>query len=184
MYIFAKGHYPDKLNDEWNMTGPVSAQIYRELESLALNLNIDMGYCDMSPGVGLIWAHVLLNNLIPITAVLAHAEHTKGWPDYAKSIYSDIIHHDLTERITVATGPYHPDKVTCRDRFAICWSDALIAVWDGSCGNTKNAVEYTRSMKKPIHYVNPLNFTNSKNKTHVETNSSSPLIRQNQDTEC
>lgn len=51
---------------------------------------------------------------------------------------------------TVCKGGYSPAKMQVRNMWMVEYSDAVLALWDGTTGGTGNCVEYARRVNKRL----------------------------------
>jgi uncharacterized phage-like protein YoqJ len=101
------------------------------------------------------WAASIAHKLhIPFLAAIPFEGQENAWPESSRKIYR-ILRKLATEEVIVSQGGYSADKMQVRNIWMVDNCDKLIAVWDGTKGGTGNCIEYAKSVKKDIYYIDP-----------------------------
>ena len=161
--IAITGHRPSKLNNEYNLDGPISEYIRSKiiiiLDKIEENrCEIDYLISGMALGVDTLFALLAFRRGIKLIAAIPFEGQEKVWPQSSKSNYSLILNNPLTTKKFISEPGYATWKMQKRNEWMVDNCDLLIAVWDGSEGGTANCVKYAKKVKKPILHINPLNF--------------------------
>lgn len=144
--ICGTGHRPPKL-------GGYSDAVYRRLIDLALvaleHYNPDVVISGMALG----WDQALADASIymgikTIGAIPCKGQH-KRWPLKSQERYIAMV-KKLSE-YHVLSETYTPSCMQDRNIWMVDHSDAVLAIWDGSTGGTKNCIDYAVSERKPIY---------------------------------
>lgn len=146
MIVAMTGHRPEKIPD------PVMVQelIYEELNWI----NPERLIQGMASGVDL-WSAVEAARLaIPYTCARPWAGHKPRGGD--ANLYQEVL-ENAAEVVDVNPGWKYPGPWVYEDRnrWMIDRADIVLAVWDGTPGGTKNAVDYAIKTKKPIKRIGP-----------------------------
>lgn len=155
MIIAVTGHRPDKLGNEWDLTGPYSNKIRLALRRILTNMKPTKIISGMALGVDTIWALLGLEMGIELIAAIPCKNHSIKWSDSTKKIYDDILGHSLTTTNYISEETYNDKCMQDRNVWMVNNCDMLVAVWDKSTGGTGNCVKYANSVKKMIIEINP-----------------------------
>jgi hypothetical protein len=86
---------------------------------------------------------------LPFWAYVPHEGQEARWSADARRRY-----HQLLERaekvVLVSEGPYQAYKMQRRNVAMTDDSDALLALWDGTGGGTKNCIDYATERGRPV----------------------------------
>lgn len=153
------GHRPNKLNGEYDMKGPWSDHIRKQLIEFINTMKPTMMISGMALGVDTIWALLALEFNIPLMCVVPFEGQESVWSRDAKALYYDILNKATIVKITGTPG-YEPWKMDVRNRYMVDVlnqpDDMLVAVYNGDkSGGTFNCIKYAEGQKKLIHYINP-----------------------------
>ena len=96
---------------------------------------------------------------IPFSVFIPCAEQEAMWPREAKNRYYQML-EVASEIVEVGTKPYTEDKFCMqrRNMEMVDCADIVIAVWDGSDGGTKNAVDYAEESGVKTIFIDPNDF--------------------------
>lgn len=172
MKITITGHRPHKLNQEYDLRGPISDGIKDKLTTLFNQHKPEMVYIGMAIGADMIAAFACVETSTPFTAVLPLVGQQLKWPDKTQLLYHvllvkanliyivDTKQHVTYEQFTeLKPTYYHPSKMQTRNKWMVdqltASEDRLIAIWDGSDGGTANCVKYAQSTNKAIITISP-----------------------------
>jgi uncharacterized phage-like protein YoqJ len=156
MTIALTGHRPDKLGGEYDYVGPYTTSVRDTLQLLIEKHKPKLMITGMAQGADTIWAILAIKNKIDFIAAIPFEGQEKKWPEKAQKLYRTIIYNTLCRRVVVSEGGYDSKKMQIRNIWMVDNCDALIAVWDGSPGGTKNCVDYAKSQRRIILPVRPL----------------------------
>ena len=161
MNIAITGHRPDKLGGEYDLIGPVTDGVRKNLQAVIdtqiflkgkENITLISG---MALGVDTIWAELAISNSLKLIAAIPCQGQERTWPPKSQERYNNILTNPLTTVVMVSEEPYHPSLMHKRNVWMVDNSDMLVAVWDGSDGGTYNCVDYARRMSKPRILIDP-----------------------------
>lgn len=162
-FVAFTGHRPDKIggyNPQSEKRIWVREQIQAQLErGLAKHgeklwvitggaLGVDQDAAEIAHEMG-----------IPFSVFIPCAEQEAMWPREAKNRYFQML-EVASEIVEVGTKPYTEDKFCMqrRNMEMVDCADIVIAVWDGSDGGTKNAVDYAEESGVKIIFIDPNDF--------------------------
>jgi uncharacterized phage-like protein YoqJ len=159
MKIAFTGHRPNKLggyDDFKNFRYKIMTQIDEYIWSIN-KLFIISG---MALGVDQWVAEYAIDKEIPFDAYIPFLGQEITWPKESQIKYNKIL--SCAEHIVTCSDPgYSSWKMQKRNEKMVDDCDELIAVWDGSCGGTKNCVEYAKKVGKPIVRIIPPKLVNN-----------------------
>lgn len=143
MKIAITGHRPNKLNGDYNLTGPlVIAFIRPELQKIIDTVKPTLLISGMALGIDTLWAQMAIDNKIPFLAALPCWEQDSQWPNISRSRYHSILKNPLCTTHFVHEGYYNNFCMQKRNEYMVNACDFLIAVWDGTPGGTANCLRY------------------------------------------
>lgn len=162
-FVAFTGHRPDKIggyNPQSEKRIWVREQIQAQLErGLAKHgeklwvitggaLGVDQDAAEIAHEMG-----------IPFSVFIPCAEQEAMWPREAKNRYYQML-EVASEIVEVGTKPYTEDKFCMqrRNMEMVDCADIVIAVWDGSDGGTKNAVDYAEESGVKTIFIDPNDF--------------------------
>lgn len=159
MKVAFTGHRPDKIGGY--QASEIQDYVRQHIHNILLvfketdkNLIV---YSGMAQGVDTWAVEECIDQSIPFVAVLPCDGQEKEWPLAARDYYHRLL--DKAQRIErVNIGPYVPWKMQARNERLVDVSDFLIAVWDGSSGGTYNCLEYAKSVKRTIVYIDLVKY--------------------------
>jgi uncharacterized phage-like protein YoqJ len=162
-FVAFTGHRPDKIggynpNAEkriW-VREQIQAQLERGLAKHGEKLWVITGG---ALGVDQDAAEIAHEMGIPFTVMIPCVEQEAMWPREAKQRYWNML-EVASEVVQVSEKTYAEDKFCMqrRNMQMIDCADIVIAVWDGSTGGTKNAVDYAEESGLKIIFIDPNNF--------------------------
>ena len=160
MKIAVTGHRPDKLGNEYDLKGPYSEHIRKQLQQAIDDLSPSVMLSGMALGVDTIWALLARENKIPLMAIVPFPSQPKIWPYSSKQLYHELLEYARATGgvIVVGTDPYEAWKMEIRNEYMVNNCDLLVAVYNGDQrGGTYNCLKYAESTKvgKPILRINP-----------------------------
>lgn len=144
--IAVTGHRPEKIhNPEW-----VKEQMITVLSQLQPQLLIQ----GMAAGVDLLSATVCIELEVPYLAARPWAGHAPRGDDI--QLYNTVLQnaHQVVD-VDPSLSYRSPAVYQRRNEYMVDHADALLAVWDGTKGGTRNCVVYAEEQGKPIIRINP-----------------------------
>jgi uncharacterized phage-like protein YoqJ len=108
----------------------------------------------MALGVDQWAANIARKMKIPYIAAIPFEGQESKWPKRSQRTYRALRKLAMGETI-VSPGEYSVEKMQIRNQWMVDNADAVIAVWDGTRGGTKNCIEYAKSQNKQIYYIDP-----------------------------
>jgi uncharacterized phage-like protein YoqJ len=162
-FVAFTGHRPDKIGG-YNASAPkriwvreqIQAQLERGLAKHGEKLWVITGG---ALGVDQDAAEIAHEMGIPFTVMIPCVEQEAMWPREAKQRYYQML-EVASEVVQVSDKTYAEDKFCMqrRNMEMIDCADIVIAVWDGSTGGTKNAVDYAEESGLKIIFIDPNDF--------------------------
>lgn len=158
MRIAVTGHRPNKLNNEYNLNGPMSLWIKKKLYEVIEAEKPTQIISGMALGVDTIWALSAIEHKIPLLAAIPFEGQEKIWPQESKDLFNYILNHPETTKYIVSEGVYAPYKMQIRNKWMVDNCDVLVGVFDGTAGGTKNCVTYANSVNKKTIIIDPKDY--------------------------
>lgn len=157
------GHRPNKLNDEYDGTGPVTHEIVNAFDKMlheltVLDKRVVRVISGMALGVDQIAAVWAIARGIRVHAAIPHQGQENRWPPIRQSVYKRILEHPLVTAEVISRGGYKPKKMQTRNEWMVDHCDILVAVWDGSTGGTFNCIRYANLKERPVYRIDPSPF--------------------------
>lgn len=153
MIVAFTGHRPDKLGG-YKVPNDTYIRVCQKIDTVLKELKPEKVVTGMALGIDQ-WAASIAHKLhIPFLAAIPFEGQENAWPESSRKIYR-ILRKLATEEVIVSQGGYSADKMQVRNIWMVDNCDKLIAVWDGTKGGTGNCIEYAKSVKKDIYYIDP-----------------------------
>lgn len=153
MIVAFTGHRPDKIGG-YKLPNPTYIHICQQIDKALRELKPEKVITGMALGIDQ-WAAMIAYKLkIPFLAAIPFENQESKWPQSSQDTFK-LLRKLATEEVIVSPGGYAASKMQVRNEWMVDHCDKLIAVWDGSKGGTGNCVEYARSIKKDIYFINP-----------------------------
>lgn len=155
MKLAGTGHRPNKLNNEYDLKGPLTKAIAFEVYRIFDELRPTQIISGMALGFDMILAICAIRKNIPFIAAIPFAGQELKWPHSSQVLYRTILESSLCSPIIVCEGEYAPWKMHRRDEWMVDNADKVLACWDGTKGGTGYTVEYATKINKPLIRINP-----------------------------
>jgi uncharacterized phage-like protein YoqJ len=153
MIVAFTGHRPDKLGG-YKLPNDTYIRVCQKIDTTLKEFKPEKVITGMALGIDQ-WAASIAHKLhIPFLAAIPFEGQENAWPESSRKIYR-ILRKLATEEVVVSQGGYSADKMQVRNIWMVDNCDKLIAVWDGTKGGTGNCIEYAKSVKKDIYYIDP-----------------------------
>lgn len=152
--VAATGHRPDKLNNEYNLRGPLSSSLFQKTKAAIEIINPKLMISGMALGYDMIFANVAIRVGVPFVAAIPFIGQEKKWPEESQQLYHNILRY-AQDIVIVSEGGYSAKKMQVRNEWMVDKSNMVIAAWDGSDGGTANAVKYAKQTGKAVLRLNP-----------------------------
>lgn len=149
------GHRPDKLNNEYDLTGPLTKAISQRVYSLFDELRPIKIISGMALGFDMILAICAIRRDVPVDAYIPFKGQELKWPRQSQDLYRRILEKKLVTPIIVCEDGYAAWKMQKRNEAMVNAATDIVACWDGTQGGTGNCVGYAQKIGKPIHRINP-----------------------------
>lgn len=176
MKIGVIGHRPRKLNNEFDMYGPVSDEITLWVAHMINNYKPEMVYTNVSIGTGMLVALACTELKVPFVAIVPFVGQDRDWPYHTREVYDALL--DSANMIYVADKKvyltYKQFKLVKFERYdqrskalkrqtGNEWLvdqlgspyDRLLAIHNGSGGSTKECIQYAQLRSVKILYFDP-----------------------------
>ena len=166
MKICITGYRPSKMPEQYGYD--IHNAAWQKLKSAFMDVSIFLWakqqyklkiYTGMALGIDQAFAEAAfaLQKQVPgITveaAVPCYNQEVK-WPIAGRELY-----HKILERcdniVYVTKSTFTNDCMEVRNRYMVDHSDAIIAVYDGKTGGTKNCINYAKKQRKGIIVIHP-----------------------------
>ena len=173
LHIGLTGHRPTKLGG-YNISTPEYQKLQSDLEQYIQYqmqfYDLIVGHSGLALGADTLWSKAILNMREKHPdKVKFHAEipfmsqHSKWfkksdidfWHEQVKTADYTTVYADFDKEVTNAQAG---KALNDRNIGMIDHSDVMLAIWDGSTSGTGNAVEYSRSVNKPIQFIDPKSY--------------------------
>jgi uncharacterized phage-like protein YoqJ len=154
MRIAITGHRPNKLGNDYDLVSPLINRIRILLNEVILNYQPTEIISGMALGIDTLWAQLAIENSIPLVAAIPFKGQESMWPQKSQKVYNYLL-SKAKEIVIVNEGGYSPSKMQIRNEWMVDNCNLLIAVWDETSGGTANCVNYAKSVKQEIIYINP-----------------------------
>lgn len=179
MKIAITGHRPNKLNNDYNLIGPLTQAIRARLIDVIAQYKPTQMISGMALGIDTLWASLALGMRIPLIAAIPFKGQELMWSNYSLTMYYDIL--ELASEIIIVdrnlgldghicdpetpfqcylreqNTPYNKYSMQLRNQWMVNNCDMLVAIWDGSEGGTANCVKYAKTMEVNTLIINPRN---------------------------
>ena len=152
LVIGVVGHKPEKLGGY--KPHPMHGRIIHDLTSKIKELKPDYVVTGMDQGVGQWAAQVCQTLKIPFVAAIPHMGFEDRWPEFARVKYRNLLQQAFSTFV-ISPTPYQPGVYSARNKWVVDSSQAIVAVFDGSEGNTSNCVAQAEVRGLPIHRIFP-----------------------------
>lgn len=160
MKIAITGHRPNKLGNDYDLTGPLIGKIKSKLQSI-IDDHVSIHYGDvtlisgMALGIDTLWAELAIENNLPLIAAIPCKGQESRWTKASIERYNRILNNPLTTVVMVSEEPYNNSCMQDRNIYMVDECDLLIGIWDGTTGGTGNCVEYAKSISRNLIIINP-----------------------------
>lgn len=165
MIIAITGHRPDKLGGYHK--NPITVGVYKLLDGMVRTQKAHdprlILMSGMALGADTMWAIIARELSLPLIAAIPFEGQDSKWFQPAKDLYWDLRRYaDSTAPSggmvkIVSPGGYSSRKMQARNEWMVDRCDRLVAVFDGSSGDTANCVAYAKG-RKTIDFINPSVF--------------------------
>lgn len=162
MKIAITGHRPNKLNNEYDLEGPMTDFLRHKLQSLIKHYEPTHMISGMALGVDMLLATMAIENDIPLIAAIPFLGQECLWSEKSQKMYRNILSYQKCEKVIVCEGKYEAWKMNRRNEWMVDNCDLLIKVWDGTLGGTANCCRYADKEGKKSVLVNPNDFYTSR----------------------
>lgn len=143
------GHRPDKLNYDYEYTGPLCLTIREKIALLLEEQQPTKVIVGGAIGIDEIALQEVLKKEIPVTIAIPFVGHHSRWSKLAQARWFEYLKNPLvTLRVisnTASIGAYQMRNMWMVDNI-----HKLAAVWDGSEGGTNNCITYAKLIKRDI----------------------------------
>lgn len=150
------GHRPNKLNNEYDLKGPLTKAISIKVYDIFNLISPDEVVTGMALGFDMILAVCSIRAGIKFTAAVPFKGQELSWPLASQRLYNSILENTLCTPIIISEGPYAAWKMQTRNEWMVNRANEIIACWDGTEGGTGNCVKYAQGVYKKIHRINPM----------------------------
>lgn len=166
MKIAITGHRPQRLNNEWDGTGPMSKWIKEKVNNILDKQGPTMLISGMALGVDMLFAEIAIERELDLLAAIPCKGQEMRWPQKSRDRYNKILSYSKCEKVILAEK-YLPWVMQKRNEYMVNKSDILISVHDGTSGGTANCVMYADKVGKETIRVNPQDYFMEKNEKFI-----------------
>jgi uncharacterized phage-like protein YoqJ len=157
MKLAITGHRPKKLQNEYDLNGPMTTWIKKEIVKIIEIEEPKEIITGMALGVDTLFALIGIEMAIPIYAAIPCNGQEKRWPYKSQKLYNEILSNSLVTKFVVC-AEYTQSCMQMRNEVMTDRCDKIIAVFDGTSGGTANCVKYAEKIGKPILRINPSHY--------------------------
>lgn len=168
MKIAITGHRPNKLNNDYDLTGPLIMNIKAKLSELIVRFQPDYMISGMALGIDTLWAELSFECNAKLIACIPDTAQPDRWPPKSQTRYYRILDKAYQVVNVSNSSVYHIAHLQKRNEYMVDLCDLLIAVWDCSGGGTANCVNYCVSKEKDWIHLNPTDMTMRYNTVNPE----------------
>lgn len=151
MIYAATGHRPDKL-------GGYSAAAHAKLCYIAAEWIMQAQPTELIIGMALGWdiaiAEAAYELSIPYTAAVPFPQQASQWPTLAQDRWRYFLR--AAKLVHYVDIFYSKTAFQARNIWMVDHADALVAMWNGSAGGTRNCIAYAKRVGKPVQNLFPL----------------------------
>lgn len=156
MRIAVTGHRPNKLGNEYDLVGPYSDHVRKNLQEVINVYKHIHPYLltGMALGIDQLWASLAITNDLPFIAYIPFKGQELKWPEKSQKMYRYLLSR-AEEIIICSPGSYTPQKMQIRNMKMVDDCNLLVGVHDGTEGGTYNCLKYAEDKSKPILRIDP-----------------------------
>lgn len=172
MILAITGHRPNKLGNDWGMSGKWAMAIKTEIQAVITLQGVSTGITGMALGIDQLFARACRELNIPFIAAIPFKGQEHMWPIESQNLYFVLLQKalyiqvcDINKSVTwleyqgLIQTTFTSAKMQKRNEWMVDNSDKTLAVWDGTSGGTANCVEYARRKGKLLlPTINPKNL--------------------------
>ena len=155
MKIAITGHRPNKLGNDYSLSGKLISKIKEKLQEVIDLYKPDTLISGMALGIDTLWAKLAHENNINLIAAIPCKNQEKMWVSSSKIQYWEILENPLTTIVNISDEEYSISCMQKRNEWMVDNCDLLVAVWDGTNGGTGNCVSYAKAQHKEMIIINP-----------------------------
>lgn len=154
------GHRPKYLGNEYNLVGPYSDYIRKELQKIIEEYKPTKMISGMALGSDTIWAQLAIDNKIPFLAAIPFIGQEAHWPHMTKIRYCRLLEQasevEVVSESATAEGSVG-ETMKARDRWMVDHADMVVAVLDKKrrWSGTAYTARYAKEKKVSVIYVDP-----------------------------
>lgn len=153
MIVGVTGHRKLDGNNFLDNTNKRYQNIFSKTKEIFSELNPEQVITGMALGFDQLVAWVCIELEIPYICAIPHDHHENPkWPEKSKNNYRELIENAVKVEI-VSPGKYAKWKMQVRNEYIVDNCDILVAYYLGGFGGTANCINYAKSEKKEIIYV-------------------------------
>lgn len=155
MIIAGTGYRPQKLGG-FSLPNATYNKVCQETAKLLSELEPDQVISGMCIGYDMWLASIAFKLKIPFIAAIPFEGQEKSWPEENQKTYR-LLRRLAFKEVIVSEGGYAASKMQLRNQWMVDHCDNVIAVIKPNeiSGGTYNCVEYAKSVKRPIYYIDP-----------------------------
>ncbi|MBI2061032.1 MAG: DUF1273 family protein [Nitrospirae bacterium] len=150
------GHRPDKIGG-YDETHPTRRAVRTGIRKVLEGISPTVALSGMALGVDQDFAEECISLGIPFVAVVPFRGQENVWRGYARERWRNLLRQAVAV-VNVSPPPYAGWKLQRRNEWMVDRCDALLAVYDGSPGGTRNCVEYAEKRRfsaERLHILRP-----------------------------
>lgn len=164
--VATTGHRPNKLDDDYFYVTPLCKAILNEMVQYCHLEKPTEAVSRMAQGTDHLWAITALELNIPLTCIIPFKGQERIWKsEHSRRKYQEIL--SKAKRVIYvnsfdahkAPPPKQLVSAWLQDayEYMIDYSQKLIAIYDGSPGETQNIIAYAKKNKPemPIYLIDP-----------------------------
>lgn len=153
MIIGITGHRPQSIGGF--KANPLQDRVKLAIHEFLKENKPELIITGMALGVDTWAAQSAIELGIPFEAAIPFADQFNRWPEDSVKEYKRLL--ELAAKVTIVSpGGFSAEKMHIRNMYIVQKCNLLLAVYNGQrSGGTFQAVEFAKSVNKPIHVINP-----------------------------
>ena len=157
--IMITGHRPNKLPGGYNLESPANKQLENYLYKILCKAEPTSIITGMALGVDQIYLKAAIrykadkNPNLKIIAAVPCKGQEKIWPEASQKLYRELLAQ--CDVVKVLSEKYTNQCMLDRNQWMVDHCTSAIAIYDGSPGGTRHAVNALRTAKKTVVIIDP-----------------------------
>ena len=155
MILTITGHRPDKLDNDYNLTGPLIKEIEHRLTIIIKKYKPERLNIGMALGIDQLCAYIAIKNNIPFWAYVPFPGQENMWNFASRTRYNFLLSKAEKVITVMPNNKFVKWAMQKRNERMVDEGNMVLAVWDGSDGGTANCVRYAQRVYVEVVQLNP-----------------------------